>query len=59
MRRDIMHYENTTFVYHIDFNEYMKVEGAASEDAFDYLFDVGVKTFLSIDFCMIYIKTGI
>jgi len=36
-----MHCGNTTFVYHSEFSKYMKVEGATSEDVFDYLFDVG------------------
>ena len=42
-----MHYRNTTFTYHNEFSEYMKVEGVTSEDVFDYLFDVGVGKFLS------------
>jgi len=42
-----MHCENTTFAYHNEFSEYMKIEGATSEDAFDYLFDVGARKFLS------------
>ena len=41
-----MHYGNTTFIDHNQFNEYMKAEGAKSEDVFDYLFDVGVGKFL-------------
>ena len=42
-----MHYGNTTFAYHNEFSEYMKVEGATSEDIFDFLFDVGAGKFLS------------
>ena len=42
-----MHSENTTFAYDNDFKEYMKVEGAVSEDIFDYLFNVGARKFLS------------
>ena len=42
-----MHCENTTFAYHNEFNEYMKVERATSEDVFDYLFDVGAGKFFS------------
>ena len=42
-----MHYGNTTFAYHNEFNEYMKVEGAISEDVLDYLFDVEAGKFLS------------
>ena len=42
-----MHCENTTFIYHEEFTKYMKVEGATSEDVFDYLFDLGVEKFLS------------
>ena len=38
---------NTTFIYHNDFSKYMKVEGATSEDVFDYLFDLGAGKFLS------------
>jgi len=34
---------NTIFVYHNEFNKYIKIEGATSEDVFDYLFDVGVE----------------
>ena len=42
-----MHYEHTTYAYHNEFNEYMKVEGATSEDVFDYLFDAERGKFLS------------
>ena len=42
-----MHCENTTFIYHNDFSKYMKVDGATSEDVFDYLFDLGAEKFLS------------
>ena len=42
-----MHCRNTTFIYHNDFSKYMKVEGAMSEDVFDYLFDLGAEKFLS------------
>jgi len=42
-----MHCGNTTFVYHKEFNKYMKVEGATLEDVFDYLFDLGAGKFLS------------
>ena len=43
----LMHCGNTTFIYHNDFSKYMKVEGATSEDVFDYLFDLGAEKFLS------------
>jgi len=43
----LIHCENTTFGYHNEFSKYMKVEGATSEDVFDYLFHVGVGKFLS------------
>jgi len=43
----LMHCGNTTFIYHNDFSKYMKVNGAMSEDAFDYLFDLGAEKFLS------------
>jgi len=43
----LMHCENTTFIYHDDFSKYMKVDGATSEDVFDYLFDLGDGKFLS------------
>jgi len=43
----LMHCENTTFIYHKEFNKYMKVEGATSEDVFDYLFNLGAEKFLS------------
>jgi len=42
-----MHCENTTFTYDNEFKEFMKVEGAISEDIFYYLFDVGAEKFLS------------
>ena len=41
----LMHCRNTTFAYDNEFKDYMKVEGAVSEDIFDYLFDVGAKFF--------------
>jgi len=31
----LMHCENTTFIYHEEFNKYMKVEGVTSEDVSD------------------------
>jgi len=37
---------NTTFIYHDEFSKYMKLDGATSEDVFDYLFDLGVGKFL-------------
>ena len=37
-----MHCGNTTFAYHNEFSEHMKVKGATSEDVFDYLFKVRV-----------------
>ena len=42
-----MHCENTTFIYHDEFSKYMKVDGATSEDVFNYLFDLGAGKFLS------------
>ena len=42
-----MHCENITFTYDNEFKEYMKVEGAVSEDIFYYLFYVGTKNFSS------------
>jgi len=42
-----MHCINTTFAYHSQFNEHMKVEVATSENVFDYFFDVEVRKFLS------------
>ena len=42
----LMHCRNTTFTYHNEFREYIKVEQAALEDVFDYLFGVGTKKFL-------------
>jgi len=41
-----MHYGITTFIYHDDFSKYMKVDGATSEDVFDYIFDLGAGKFL-------------
>jgi len=42
-----MRFENATFIYHEEFSKYMKIEGATSEDVFDYLFDLGAEKFLS------------
>ena len=42
-----MHCENTTFAYSNEFKYYMKMDGAESENVFDYLFDVGAEKFLS------------
>jgi len=42
-----MHYENITFAYDNEFKDYMKMEGAVSEDIFDYLFDIRAEKFLS------------
>jgi len=43
----LMHCGNTTFIYHDEFSKYMKVNGATSEDVFDYLFDLKAEKFLS------------
>jgi len=43
----LMHCGNTTFAYSNEFNNYMKVDVAESEDIFDYLFDIGAGKFLS------------
>ena len=40
-----MHNEKTTFIYHEEFNKYMKVDEAMSEDVFDYLFDIRARKF--------------
>jgi len=42
-----MHCGKTTFTYHNEFSEHMKVEGEASKDVFDYFIDARVKKFLS------------
>ena len=42
----LMHCKNTIFIYHSDFSKYMKVEGAISEEIFDYLFKVGAESYL-------------
>ena len=42
-----MHCENTTFAYSNEFKDYMQMDGAESEDIFDYLFDVGAGNLLS------------
>ena len=44
--RMLMHYENTTFIYHTEFSKYVKVEEAHSNHAFDYLFDARARKFL-------------
>jgi len=41
-----MHCGNITFIYHEEFNKYMKINGAMSEDIFDYLFNMRVEKFL-------------
>ena len=41
-----MHCGNTTFMYYNEFSKYMKVGGSTSEDAFDYLFNLGAEKFL-------------
>ena len=43
----LIHCGNITFAYSNEFNDYMKVDGAESEDIFDYLFDIGAGKFLS------------
>ena len=45
--KTLMHCGNTTFAYSNEFKDYMKVNGAESEDIFYYLFDVGIEKFLS------------
>ena len=45
--KTLIHCGNTTFAYNNEFNDYMKVDGAESEDIFDNLFDVGAGKFLS------------
>jgi len=45
--KTLMHCGNTIFAYSNEFNDYMKVDGAESEDIFDYLFDIGAGKFLS------------
>jgi len=39
----LMHCGNITFIYHDEFSKYMKVDGATSEDIFDYRFDMGAE----------------
>jgi len=41
----LMHYENITFIYHDEFNKYMKVEWTTLEGIFDCLFDIRVEIF--------------
>ena len=43
----LRHCANTTFIYHDDFSKYMKIDGATSEDVFDYLFDLEAEKFVS------------
>jgi len=40
--RTLMHCRYTTFIYHNDSSKHINVEQVTSEDAFDYLFDLGV-----------------
>ena len=53
----------TTFVYHNDFNKYMKVKRATSEYVFDYLFAIELEKFLlerkERNIFMNYLKDGI
>jgi len=42
-----MHCKDTTSAYYNEFIKYIKVKGGTSEDAIDYLFDVGAEKFLS------------
>lgn len=47
IRNIVMHCENTTLVYPSDFfSKYMNVEGGASKDIFNYLFNIGVRKIL-------------
>jgi len=41
----LVHFEDTTFVYHSDFSKYTEVEGATLENVSYCLFDVGAKKF--------------
>jgi len=43
----LMRCEDTTFIYHEKFSKNIKVDGATSEDVFDYLFDMRAGKFLS------------
>ena len=57
-----MHCRNTTFAYDNEFKDYMEVEGAVSEDIFDYLFNMGAEKFLSKkekNISLNYLKNGI
>ena len=45
--RPLIRHGNATFIYHDDLSKWMKVEGAFSEDIFDYLFDIRVRKLLS------------
>ena len=57
-----MHCGNTTFIYHNDFSKYMKVDGATSNDVFDYLFNLKAGKFLSEkkrNICINYLISGI
>ena len=57
-----MHCGNTTVAYSNEFEDYMKVDGAKSEDIFDNLFDGGVGKFLSENgknISLNYLKNGI
>jgi len=41
----LMHYGNTAFDYHSEFNKYKKVQDAILKDDFEYLFDARSKNY--------------
>ena len=45
--KTLMRCGNTILVYDNEFKDYIKVEGAVSEDIFDYLFHIRAEKFLS------------
>ena len=58
----LMYCGHTTFIYHDDFSKYMTVDGATSEDVFDYLFDSEGEKILSEkekNIYMNYLRSGI
>jgi len=57
-----MHCENTTFGYHSEFNEYIKVQGVISEDFFMISSMLGLENSYQKKkkyICMVYLKKRI
>jgi len=61
-RKILMHCKNTNFIYHVEFNKYMKIDKATLEGVFDCFFDIAAEKFLSEkerNIYMIYLRNEI